>query len=461
MTCTQPLRSPAPLGAFGPRWHQPVLVALLVPLFLLLGASPASAHDGKSTVIFLDVYPDGTVEGQVEHPVELLNDVFGFELVADSVSEDDIAATQAVMLEFNQVSLVIDSGDGPWPITFTDTERVETENTVYAGYNFEVDRTFDDPPREFELTYSGIFDVVAGHSGFVTIRTDPVSGLFLNEADFQPDLLSSSDPTSSVNLDDASKSKALRGTIHLGMDHIFIGTDHILFVLVLLLPAVMLFGAGHWEPVPSFGGALWRVLKIATMFTIAHSITLTLGGLEIVELPSRLVETVIALSIIAAAAHNLRPVFANKEHLIAFGFGIFHGFGFAGLLSDLGVGRGQRLLSLFGFNIGVEIGQAFIILLLFPALFLLRRTVLYPMFLRVASVVLGVVAGVWALERIFDTSLGIDSIVERFTRTPRAFVLIAIATVIAVVIRQAEQSRGRLVGEEREPEEEPVALTAV
>lgn len=422
------------------------LLALLVPLVLLALAGPASAHDGKSTVIFLDVYPDGTVEGQVEHPVDLLSEVFGFDLDADTVTEDDIAATQDIMLAFNEASLVIDAGDGPWPITFTDTELVDTENTVYAGYNFEVDRTFDDPPRQFDLTYSGIFDTVPGHSGFVTIRTDPVTGLFLNEADFQPDLLSSSDPTSNVNLDDPSTTKALSGTIQLGMDHIFIGTDHILFVLVLILPAVMLYGATGWQPVESFGGALWRVIKIATMFTIAHSITLTLGGLEIVELPSRLVETVIALSIIAAAAHNLKPIFANKEHWIAFGFGIFHGFGFAGLLSDLGVGRGQRVLSLFGFNVGVEIGQAFIILLLFPALFLLRRTVLYPLFLRVSSVVLAVVAGIWATERIFDTSLGIDSIVEKFTRTPRAFVLIAIATALAAFIRQAERSRGRLVG---------------
>ena len=437
-----------------------ILIAAMVPLLLLALAGPAAAHDGKSSVIYLDVYPDGTVEGQVEHPVQLLNEVFGFDLDPDNATEDDVAATQEVMLDFNAGSLSIADEGSFWPITFTDTEVVETENRIYAAYNFEVDETFDEAPRVFDVTYTGIFDTVPGHSGFVVIRTDPSTGVFLNEGDFQPDLLSSSDPTSSVNLDDPSTGKALWGTIQLGMDHIFIGTDHILFVLVLILPAVMLFSTTRsWEPVPSFGGALWRVIKIATMFTIAHSITLTLGGLEIVELPSKFVETVIALSIIAAALHNLRPVFANKEHYIAFGFGIFHGFGFAGLLSDLGVGRGQRLLSLFGFNVGVEIGQVFIIMLLFPALFMLRQTVLYPWILRIGSVVLATIAGIWALERIFETSLGIDSVVERFTRSPRVFVLVAIATVAAVGIRQAEQSRGRLVGRDPEPDEEEPVLT--
>ena len=104
----------------------------------------------------------------------------------------------------------------------------------------------------------------------------------------------------------------------------------------------------------------------------------------------------------------------------------------------------SSLLSLFGFNLGVEIGQIVIIMLLFPALFLLRRTIYYPMFIKVASAVLALVAAIWAIERIFETSLGIDDVLERFTRRPRVFVLIAIATAIAAAIRQVEDTKGRL-----------------
>ncbi len=433
------------------------VAAVLVPLMVLAFSSTAQAHDGTSTVIYLDVFPDGSVEGQVEHPVVLLNELFDFGLDPDEATEDDIAATNSVMLPFNTDSFRFSANGQEWPVTFTDTEVVETENRLYAAYNFELDDTFDTAPRQFEVTYDGVFDVVAGHIGYVVVRTDPQTGTFRNDApvagnenpagtEFQTDLMTTDDTTSVVDLDDPNTLAALWATIDLGMEHIFIGTDHILFVLVLLLPAVMLFSLANekWVPVPTFGAALWRVVKIASMFTVAHSITLTLGGLGIVELNSKLVETIIAISIIAAAIHNLRPIFANREHLIAFAFGIFHGFGFAGLLSDLGVGRGQRLLSLFGFNIGVEIGQIVIIILLFPALYLLRRTVYYPRIIQIGSIALAAVAFIWAIERIFETSLGIDDVLDRFTKAPRVFLLIAAVTAVAAGVRQVEAGRGRL-----------------
>ena len=445
------------------------LIAAIVVATLatgLLFVSAASAHDGTSSVVFIDTFPDGTIEGQVEHPVILLNDLFGFDLDPDAATEEEAAGTNGVMLPFNTNSLVLSADGQEWPVTFTDTEVVETENRLYIGYNFVVDQTFDPPPRAFEVTYTGVFDQVDAHVGYVVVRTDPVTGTFRSEVpidgvenpegtDFQTDLLTSDDTTSIVDLDDPNTIAALWATIDLGMEHIFIGIDHILFVLVLLIPAVMLYGLSErdWEPVPTFKEGLWRVLKIATAFTVAHSITLTLGGLEIIELPSKFVETVIALSIVATAVHNLRPIFANREAMIAFGFGIFHGFGFAGLLSELGVGRGQRLISLLGFNIGVELGQAFIIILLFPALFLLRRSVVYPIFMKVTSIALGIVAVIWMIERIFEVSLGIDSLLEKITRAPRVFLLIAIATAIAAAIRVVEGGRGDGDGDHIAPEQ--------
>lgn len=439
------------------------LAIVLVPMFGMLFTNIASAHDGESSVIYLDVFPDGSAQGQIEHPVGLLNELFDLDLDLTESTADDIDEIEGAVRAYNVDNLSISAEDGtPWDITFTgEVDAIETEDEVYAAFLFDIENTFDSAPRVFDVTFDGIVRDET-HFASVVMRTDPVTGTFLNEGEAVPGFINADNPTLAIDLDDPDLWKAFTGTVSLGMEHIFIGTDHILFILVLLLPAVMLFSvSGSWAPVPTFGAGLWRVIKIATAFTIAHSITLTLGGLEIVEFPSKLIETVIALSIIAAAAHNLRPIFANREAYIAFAFGIFHGFGFAGLLSDLGIGRGQRVLSLLGFNIGVEIGQAFIIVLLFPALFLLSRTVFYPFVLRIGSIVLAVIAAIWAIERVFETSLGIDDLLEKFTRAPRVFVLVAIVTVIAAGIRQVEAGRGRLalvgggpdkdVPDEREP----------
>jgi len=441
--------------------YMALVALLLVPLFGLLLSSTAGAHDGNSSVIYLDVFPDGTAQGQLEHPVPLLNELFGFDLDPDDVTADDIAEIESAVRSYNVDNLSIVGRDGvPWDIEFTgEVNAIETENKFYGGFEFDINNVFETAPRQFDVTFNGIVPN-SSHFAFVVMRTDPVTGVFLNEGDpvglddeitdaiglvENGRVITANSPTLDVDLDNPNTWKAFTGTVALGMEHIFIGTDHILFVLVLLLPAVMVFSlAGGWAPVPSFKDGLWRVIKIATSFTIAHSITLALGGLGIIELPSKLVETIIALSIVATAFHNLKPIFANRESLIAFAFGIFHGFGFAGLLSDLGVGRGQRLLSLFGFNIGVEIGQGFIILLLFPALYMLRRTTFYPWILRIGSMLLALVATIWAIERIFETELGIDNILEKFTRAPRVFVWVAIATVLAAGIRQVEASRGTL-----------------
>jgi HupE / UreJ protein len=145
----------------------------------------------------------------------------------------------------------------------------------------------------------------------------------------------------------------------LGVDHILTGYDHLLFLLGLLLP----------------GGGLLSLAKIITAFTIAHSVTLSLAVLQVVTLPDRLIEAVIALSIAFVAAENLflRPT-VSRRWLVSFGFGLVHGFGFSSALRELGLPAHGLLLSLFGFNAGVEVGQALVVAVCLPALLLLRRT---------------------------------------------------------------------------------------
>src|SRR5262249_29323137 len=123
------------------------------------------------------------------------------------------------------------------------------------------------------------------------------------------------------------------------------------------------------------GGSWLALAKIVTAFTLAHSITLALAVLDIVVLPDRLVEAVIALSIAFVAAENLflRPVVARRW-LVSFCFGLVHGFGFSAALREVGLPSHGLVLSLFGFNAGVELGQALVVAVALPLLLLLRRT---------------------------------------------------------------------------------------
>lgn len=150
-----------------------------------------------------------------------------------------------------------------------------------------------------------------------------------------------------------------------GIHHIFIGADHILFVLALLL----------------LGGTLWSQVEVVTAFTLAHSVTLVLVTLNVVQLPSRLVESAIALSVVVVGLHDLAqlrgwraaPAGRDPRTVFAFGFGLVHGFGFASVLAELDLPKHALAWSLAAFNVGVEIGQMSIVLLATPLLVSLRR----------------------------------------------------------------------------------------
>jgi hydrogenase/urease accessory protein HupE len=173
-----------------------------------------------------------------------------------------------------------------------------------------------------------------------------------------------------------------------GIHHIAIGPDHILFIVGLLL----------------LGGSLSRLLAIVTAFTVGHSVTLALAALNVVDPPSSVVEPAIALSIVYVGADNLLVGQRGRDvrAWIALFFGLVHGFGFARVLRDTGLPNRALGLSLFGFNLGVEIGQAAIVIAVASALFVLRG-LNAPLAARLATAgSVGVMlAGVfWFVERL-------------------------------------------------------------
>lgn len=176
-----------------------------------------------------------------------------------------------------------------------------------------------------------------------------------------------------------------------GIWHIWTGYDHILFLLSLLLPAVL---AKSWRP----AGA--DVLRVVTAFTLAHSVTLSLAALHVLALPSRLIESAIAASVAVAALNNIWPLVQGKRWLAAFVFGLLHGFGFAGVLGDLGLPKGAAAVALAGFNIGVELGQLAIVAAFVPLAYAARGTWIYrQVMVKGGSAGIALLATVWLVER--------------------------------------------------------------
>lgn len=182
--------------------------------------------------------------------------------------------------------------------------------------------------------------------------------------------------------------------LKLGVEHILLGIDHLLFVLVLLI-----ITQGNW-----------RLVKTVTAFTVAHSITLALAALGMVHVPSAPVEAIIALSIVFVAAEILRAesgrhgLTARAPWIVAFAFGLLHGFGFAGALSEIGLPEGNIPVALLFFNIGVEVGQLLFIGAVL-SLIALRRSVrlTLPRWSRsVPPYLVGSVAMFWVVERVAE-----------------------------------------------------------
>ena len=187
-----------------------------------------------------------------------------------------------------------------------------------------------------------------------------------------------------------------------GVHHLLIGLDHLLFLFVLLIPAVYIRKQKQLVAVADPKAALLEVFWIATSFTLAHSITLSLAALQVVSIPARFIESVIALSIAFAALNNLVPMLRVRAVYLAFFFGLIHGFGFANVLVDLPLATSDRVLALLSFNIGIELGQLVFIAVVFPIALLLRHTQFYKWVVFYIGSLIGIIVALWwFFERAF------------------------------------------------------------
>lgn len=239
-----------------------------------------------------------------------------------------------------------------------------------------------------------------------------------------------------VNITEQSALPPLTAAMGLGAHHILEGYDHLLFLLVLLLPAPLLAQAEAWGGNRSTRGTVIKLAQIVTAFTIGHSLTLIAATFGNWSLPTAPVEVAIAVSVFVSAMHAARPILPGKEPIIALVFGFVHGLAFATLVQEAQAGMASSALTLLGFNLGIELVQLAIVGAVIPSLLVLSRYRLYAG-LRQALAYLGIAAATaWIIHRATGLAEGIVVTMEA-AMGQAAWLVVAVSILaIGLVVRK-------------------------
>ncbi|MBR2649920.1 MAG: HupE/UreJ family protein [Sediminibacterium sp.] len=334
------------------------------------------------------------------------------------------------------------SGDKDWDIKIDTLIFSYSKNEIVGNYkelkiSFYLTPKIKDSLRNFTLYYDVVVHQVINHSVIVMLSQDWQNGIHEETKTKELgtigyDVINSKILPLSINLDAGSKWIGFMSMINMGMQHIKKGTDHLLFLMTLLLPAFLIAENRKWTSYSGIKKGVYKVLLIVSAFTIGHSITLFIAACNLFKLPTQLIEVTIALSIFISAFHCVIPVFYKKEILIALGFGFVHGLAFSQTLQIFQLEKIDLLISILGFNLGIEAMQLIIILMIIPSFILLSPTIFFSVIKNTLAVFVMIIALGWIFQRITNVSNPITELAEIIFE--HANWLILIISVLALIL---------------------------
>lgn len=377
-----------------------------ITVFLLLAflmGKQAKAHS----------FPDSKVEIYIQQnslflqfktPLEILN--LASKLQVDTLL--DAKEVDSIKSYFLKHISAFDQLQSKWDLSFGKVFIQKTDYLSFGKYQEIVVEMYLTPSKKeslksFSFFCDAITHQIVNQSTFLIIKQDIENGIFESNARevgiINVDFRTNKILPVKIELGKGGKYNGFKNMVVLGMQHIREGTDHLLFLLVLLLPALLIVDQKQWCAFAGTKQSLIKLINIITSFTIGHSITLLFGALGWASLPTQPVEIVIAISILVSAIHAIKPIFYGKEIFIAGGFGLIHGLAFASVLANLHLDTLGLVISILGFNLGIEFMQLLVVVLVIPCLILLAKTAYYK-YVRLIGAVFAVIASIiWILER--------------------------------------------------------------
>jgi hypothetical protein len=410
-----------------------VWLRLLMAMFVALAAQglplAASAHAAPDSALMLDLREDH-MDAELLMPLDQLEIALGQPLAAPP--EQALVAQGEVLSSYVLKHVAVRAPDGrAWLVKPAGMSMARGAGAVDLAVRLQLSPPPGAPLRRFTLKADAIGHQVPNHMMLVSVRGDWRNGIFA-DAPHLVGTLRFMAHSIEVNLASGSHWQGIAGVLKMGMRHIADGTDHLLFVLTLLLPAPLVACGKRWV-----GGGSWRegglnAARIVTAFTAGHSLTLCLGALGLIAVPQAPVEVAIALSIGLSSLHAMRPVFPGREPWVAAGFGLIHGLAFGSAIAELGLHGQPLVLAMAAFNLGVEGMQLIVVGLCMPLLMLAARSPGYRS-LRVGLAMFAALAATgWAGERAFGLINPFAPVVSWFASRP-VLVLLLLAMTAAVL----------------------------
>ena len=371
---------------------------LLVVLATL--AAPLAAHSTPNSEIRLGLTDDAVIADIViprgEYAFATGNPVDG--------GERSLRLAREYLLEHIDVST---EGGSPWKVSIWKVEFVQIDGQpdLHAVAKFVPPN--NEPLLELEVEWRVLLDELPGHFAlFLFDESKAGDGSTIVGA------VRNGSPPLRVALTQSSAIKPLTSAIGLGAHHILEGYDHLLFLLVLLLPAPLVASAGRWAGHRPTRETLFVLAKIVTAFTIGHSLTLVAASLWQWSLPTAPVEVAIAVSVLVSAMHAVRPMLPGKEPFVALVFGLVHGLAFATLVQEANAGLANGALTLLGFNVGIELVQLAIVAAVVPSLIVMSRHSFYGSLKQVLAYFSAGAAIVWIVNRTTGLAEGLVASME-------------------------------------------------